>query len=235
MPGQEREHPTRRHQMPGHRLHIQQLTIEDRDTLHESSVPTQPPPGRDRHPLIQRSPSCFAVADRMPYSNAAQLRERCCEVTKALELGTHNEIRRGFSLLDRRSRTTRAVLLPRSRLYGAPPPGTPPPSDPGSIAGWTPPPSSDVARPPAWIGHAFGQRGGSLLARGVRDPRLGRGAPDLLDEAPNQAASAVSCDTRRLCHETGHLRLRWISPYRMPCKAVLVFGARPSRQSANGR
>ena len=57
-----------------------------------------------------RTPSCFAVADRMPYPNAVQPCEGCCEVTKALELGTHKEIRRGFSLLDRRSRSIRAAV-----------------------------------------------------------------------------------------------------------------------------
>jgi hypothetical protein len=56
------------------------------------------------------TPSCFAVADRRPYPNAVQLRERFCEVTKALELGTYKEIPRGFWLLNRRSRTTRAAV-----------------------------------------------------------------------------------------------------------------------------
>jgi hypothetical protein len=40
MPGQEREHPTRRQQVPGHRLDIQDLALRISPSLHHHIVPT---------------------------------------------------------------------------------------------------------------------------------------------------------------------------------------------------
>ena len=39
MPGQEREHPARRQQVPGHRLHIQDLALRISPSLHHHIVP----------------------------------------------------------------------------------------------------------------------------------------------------------------------------------------------------
>ena len=50
MPGQEREHPTRRQQMPSHRLHIQNLALRISPSLHHHIVPAadeQTGPTRD--------------------------------------------------------------------------------------------------------------------------------------------------------------------------------------------
>jgi hypothetical protein len=39
MRGQEREHPTHRQQVPGHRLHIQKLALRISPSLHHEIVP----------------------------------------------------------------------------------------------------------------------------------------------------------------------------------------------------
>jgi len=39
MPGQEREHAARRHQVPGHLARVQQFPVHPRLTLHDKIIP----------------------------------------------------------------------------------------------------------------------------------------------------------------------------------------------------
>jgi len=57
MPGQEREHPTRGQQVPGHRLHIQNLALRISPSLHHSIVPAARPAARFDTRIVQGSPS----------------------------------------------------------------------------------------------------------------------------------------------------------------------------------
>jgi hypothetical protein len=49
MPGQKLKHPTRRQQVPGHRLHIQNLALRISPSLHHLIVPARPTSSPVRH------------------------------------------------------------------------------------------------------------------------------------------------------------------------------------------